>query len=155
MDFSPELQAACARAAAHCSRVETCSGDMRTRLREWGVSEEESASVLDYLEQNRFIDDERYARAYAKDKFRFNGWGRQKILAMLRAKHIDPEILEGAFVEIETEAYRDKLRALLTAKAPKIKARDRYDLRRKLTGFAMARGFESGTIHALLEEMEL
>lgn len=143
------------KAAFICSQSEKCSADIREKLRQWNVSGEDSLVVVERLVAEKFIDDERFARAYVKDKFRFNRWGRQKIEFMLRAKHISGEIIEAAFEEIDEENYSDELRRILTEKAKSVKGKDQYDKRNKLMRFAMGRGFESNQIYTVLKELGL
>lgn len=153
MEFTPEQNIAYDKAALLCSKSEKCTSEILEKLKLWGLSKEESEPVIDQLVQEKYLDDERFARAYVKDKFRFNRWGKQKIAHMLRAKNISPEILELAFEEIEEEGYSDELRKLLTDKEKSIKAKDKYDKRNKLMRFALGRGFESGKIYAVLKEL--
>jgi len=141
------------KAAFLCSRSEKCTSEIQEKLKLWGLSSEDSEPVIEKLVAEKYLDDERFARAYVKDKFRFNHWGKQKIAHMLRAKNISAEILELAFEEIEDEGYSDELRKLLTDKEKSIKAKDKFDKRNKLMRFAMGRGFESGQIYAVLKEM--
>jgi regulatory protein len=117
------------------------------------LEEDDSIAIIDLLKAEKYIDDERFARAYVKDKFRFNHWGKQKIAHMLRAKSISPEIQELAFEEIEDEGYADELLKLLTDKEKSIKAKDKFDKRNKLMRFAMGRGFETSKIYSVLKEM--
>lgn len=153
MELTPEQQSAYLKAAAICSRSETCTYNIQEKLKLWGLNEADSILVIGHLKDEKYIDDERFARAYVKDKFRFNHWGRQKIEFMLRARKISQEILELAFEEIEEEGYADELQKLLQEKAKTIKAKDQYDKRNKLMRFAMGRGFESGKIYAALKEL--
>ncbi len=153
MEFTPEQQSAFLKASAICSRSETCTSDIHEKLKKWGIDEDDSLAVINQLKEENYIDDERFARAYIKDKFRFNQWGRQKIAYMLHSKKISKEIQEAAFEEIEDDSYSDKLLKLLTDKEKTIKAKDQYDKRNKLMRFAMGRGFESGKIYAVLKEM--
>jgi regulatory protein len=155
MAFSPEQQLAYTKAAAMCSKSETCSFDIHEKLKAWGLDEDNLLAVLSQLKEEKFIDDERFARAYVKDKFRFNHWGKQKIEFMLRSKRINPEILALAFDEIEDEGYADELLKLISDKLRTIKAKDKYDLRNKLMRFAMGKGFESGKIYAAFKELEI
>jgi regulatory protein len=154
MEFSHDQKIAFDKVAVFCSRSEKCSSEVFDKLKLWGLSPEESKPIVQKLIAERYIDNERFARAYVKDKFRFNRWGRQKIEFMLRAKHISPEILELAFEEIEEEAYFEKLKSLLSEKLKTTKGKDKYDLRNKLMRFAMSRGFESGLIYKVLKELE-
>lgn len=153
MELNREQQTAFDKAALLCSRSEKCTSEIQEKLKLWGFSSEEAKPVIEKLIAEKYIDDERFACAYVKDKFRFNHWGKQKIEYMLRAKHISSEIMELAFEEIDVENYSDELRRLLTDKLKSTKGKDKYDLRNKLMRFAMGRGFESGQIYSVLKEM--
>ena len=153
MEFTPEQNVAYNKASLLCSKSEKCASEIQEKLKLWGLSGSESEPVLQKLIEEKYIDDERFARAYVKDKFRFNHWGKQKIEYMLRAKHISAEILEVAFEEIAEENYSGELRKLLTDKEKSIKAKDKFDKRNKLMRFALGRGFESGEIYKVLKEI--
>lgn len=153
MDLTRDQTIAYDKAALLCSRSEKCSSEIVDKLKLWGLSADESESVIKKLISEKYLDNERFARAYAKDKFRFNRWGRQKIEYMLRAKHINQEIVKIALEEITDEGYADELLRLIADKEKTIKAKDRYDKRNKLMRFAMGRGFESGKIYAVLKEL--
>lgn len=153
MEFTREQNIVFDKAALLCSRAEKCTSEIQEKLKLWGLSSEESEPVIEQLVAEKYFDDERFARAYVKDKFRFNHWGKQKIAHMLRAKNISTEILELAFEEIEEEGYSDELRKLLADKEKSIKAKDKYDKRNKLMRFALGRGFESNKIYAVLKEL--
>lgn len=153
MEFTHDQNSAFDKASLLCSRSEKCTSEILEKLRRWGLSAEESEAVVEKLIEEKYLNDERFARAYVKDKFRFNHWGKQKIAHMLRAKNISPEILELAFEEIEDEGYVDELRKLLIDKEKSIKAKDKYDKRNKLMRFALGRGFESGEVYVIFKEL--
>ena len=155
MKLSQEQKIAFSKAAFFCSQAEKCTSEIQEKLKLWGLNEDDSQAVIDELKSEKYIDDERFARAYVKDKFRFNHWGKQKIEFMLRAKKINQEILELAFEEIEDESYLDEIKRLLAEKAKSIKAKDQYDKRNKLMRFALGRGFESGKVYTALKELGL
>jgi regulatory protein len=153
MELTRDQTIAYDKAALLCSRSEKCTSEIEEKLKLWGLSADESESVIKKLISEKYLDNERFARAYAKDKFRFNRWGRQKIEYMLRAKHINQEIVKIALEEITDEGYTDELLRLIADKEKTIKAKDQYDKRNKLMRFAMGRGFESGKIYAALKEL--
>ena len=153
MELTHDQTIAYNKAAFLCSRSEHCASEIQEKLKTWGLSSEDSEPIIEKLVAEKYLDDERFARAYAKDKFRFNHWGKQKIAYMLRSKNISSEIMELAFEEIEDEGYSDELRKILTDKEKSVKAKDKYDKRNKLMRFAMGRGFESGQIYAVLKEL--
>lgn len=153
MELTQTQSAAFDKAAFLCSRGEKCSFEVSEKLKLWGLSGEESELVIRKLVAEKYIDDERFARAYVKDKFRFNRWGKQKIAFMLHAKHVAAEIIEQAFEEIEGESYDEKLRQLLAEKMKTTKGKDPFDRKNKLVRFAMGRGFESAIIFRILKEL--
>jgi len=153
MELTRDQTTAYNKAAFLCSKSEHCTFEIMEKLKLWGLSPEDADPVIKKLVDEKYIDDERFARAYVKDKFRFNHWGKQKIAFMLRSKNISSEIVELAFEEIEDENYSNELRKLLTGKEKSVKAKDPFDKRNKLMRFAMGRGFESGEIYNALKEL--
>ena len=93
------------RAAALCSSSEHCIADIREKLSRWGIGEPDARTIVERLVQERFIDEERYAIAFAKDKFRFSGWGRIKIRYALQQKRIGNSDIVNALSLIDEEAY--------------------------------------------------
>ena len=155
MELTTDQSIAYQKAALLCSKSEYCTSEIREKLKVWGVNKEDAEPVIEKLIQEKYIDDERFARAYVKDKFRFNRWGKQKIAYMLRTKNISAEILELAFEEIQEEKYSDELLKLLADKEKSIKAKDKYDKRNKLMRFALGRGFESNEIYTAFKELNI
>jgi len=153
MEFTPEQQSAYLKATTICSRGETCTFDILTKLKAWELHDEDALAVIDLLKKEKYLDDERFARAYVKDKFRFNHWGRTKIAYMLHSKNISREIQEAAFEEIDEDTYLDQLKKLISEKEKTIRSKDKMDKRNKLMRFAMGRGFESGKIFAAFKEL--
>lgn len=67
------------RLSALCSQAEHCSYEMTEKMRRWGMADTAVARVMEYLMEHKFVDDERYARAFVKDKIKYNKWGRRKV----------------------------------------------------------------------------
>lgn len=126
---------------------------MEERLRQWEVAESEINIILHELVQQKFIDEKRFAHFYARDKFRFNRWGKIKIAFMLKAKKIPQDIIDSALSEIDPEQYLDTIKKLLTEKARKTKFVNEFDKKGKLTRFARGRGFEFELINKVLESI--
>ncbi len=72
------------KAEAYCSMAEHCRAEVMEKLYQWGVSSEWMEGILNHLEQEGYIDQVRYAKAFVRDKYRFNQWGRIKIAQSLR-----------------------------------------------------------------------
>lgn len=127
--------------AALCAQAEHCQWEMVEKMRKWEIPEEAQARIMERLVNERYVDDERFARAFAKDKVRYNKWGRRKVEQALWQKHIDEDIRKNVLNEIDDEEYLSVLRPLLKQKRKSIKAQNDYELNQKLMRFALGRGF--------------
>ena len=137
--------------ATVCAQAEHCEKEMRDKLKRWGIDESAQNQIIQQLINERYIDDERYARAFIKDKIRYNKWGRRKVQQGLWLKHIDPEIQQRVLDEIDDSEYLDVLRPLLKQKRKTIKAQNDYELNQKLVRFALGRGFTFDIIRQCLD----
>ena len=136
---------------ALCARSEHCQHDMLEKMRQWGVSAEEQAEVMQRLVNERYVDDARFARAFVLDKVRYNKWGRRKVEQALWVKHIDKAIANEALDDISDEEYLSVLRPLLKQKRRSTKAENEYELNRKLVRFAISRGFTMDIIKQCID----
>jgi len=141
------------KAAALCSKSEKCSGDIRKKLLDWGLSPEDANKAVAWLQDEKFLDDERFAGFFARDKFRFNGWGRIKIRYTLRQKDVAGPIIDKAVAAIDENDYRRFLKELIQAKAGKIKAESTYEKKGKLVRYAQGRGFEPELIFNAVDDV--
>lgn len=146
-----DLKKIVAKAANYCSKSEHCIAEVEEKLRQWGASKADFDTIIDYLVSEKFIDHSRYARSFVRDKFQFNGWGKQKIRLMLREKRVESEIITHALEEIDDELYLSKLQLLLQQKAATLSNENSYSRNGKLYRFALSRGFESALISGLLK----
>jgi len=137
--------------AALCAQAEHCQQEMRDKMRRWELDETAQNRIVARLVKERYIDDERYARAFVKDKIRYNKWGRRKVQQALWLKHIDSEIQQRVLDEIDEKEYLDVLRPLLKQKRKSIRAASDYELRQKLVRFALGRGFGFDIIRQCLD----
>jgi len=133
---------------AMCAKVEHCEYEMQEKMRRWGLPGEAQARIMARLTADRFVDDERYAEAFVRDKLRFNKWGRRKIDQALWAKHIGEDIRQRALDAIADREYIEILRSLLKQKSRSVRANSDYEARMKLIQFALSRGFD----HDIIEQ---
>ena len=142
---------------ALCAQAEHCQWEMTEKMRRWGLDDEAQARVMQRLVQERYVDDARYARAFVKDKVRYNKWGRRKVEQALWQKHIDEDISQQVLDEVDDEEYLDVLRPLLAQKRKTTRAANDYELNQKLVRFALGRGFTYDIIRQCLntEDIEL
>ena len=139
------------RLAALCARREYCQHDMLEKMRQWGLSEEDQAKVMQQLTEGRYVDDERFTRAYVNDKVRYGKWGRRKIEQALWMKRIDDDIQHRVLDEVDDEEYLDVLRPLVKQKLRTTRADNDYELRMKVMKSALSRGFTMDLIRQCLD----
>lgn len=134
-------QEAYLRLAALCAQAEHCEYEMQEKMRRWEIADDAQARVMQRLITERYVDDERFARAFANDKVKYNKWGRRKVEQAMWLKHIAENIRQRVLDSIDDEEYIAILRPLLQQKRRSVKAHNDYELRQKLIKFAIGRGF--------------
>lgn len=133
-----------------CVRSEHCTAELMAKLRTWKITPEDTEAIIYSLQRRRFVDDGRFARAFVRDKYRFNRWGRIKIRMELRAKHIPADIIDAAMDEIDEEIYIAGLKALINSKMRVARGDDAFKIRQKIFRAAVSRGFESALVAKML-----
>ena len=135
------------KAAIICSKAEKCSPDIRKKIVSWGLEKYDAEAVVDKLKEEKYIDDGRYCKAYFREKFRINKWGKIKIAYYLKQKGISDKYIEIGKEEIDQDKYVEALLKIMKDKAKSIKSNNRFDKMGKIIRFAQTRGFEAELIH--------
>ena len=136
--------------AALCAQAEHCQQEMRDKMKRWDIDAATQDRIVARLIKERYVDDERYARAFVKDKIRYNKWGRRKVQQGLWLKHIDDDIQERVLGEVDDSEYLAVLRPQLKQKVRSIRAENDYERTQKLVRFALGRGFTFDIIRQCL-----
>lgn len=139
-------QAARVRAEELCARAEHSSGEILEKLRKWGIGPSDATAIVAALKKSRYIDDERFACAYARDKMEYSHWGKRKIAIGLYQKRISRELIDIALDSLDPERYEEALHAVVAAKRRSLPEPDTYDGRTKIFRHAASRGFEPDLI---------
>ena len=92
-----------------CSYQERCIRDTEEKLKDWAVQKKLIPSIIDQLQKEGYINEERYAKEFAGGKFRINKWGRQKIEFELRLKRIPEDMIQKGIEEIDEDEYQKVL----------------------------------------------
>ena len=139
------------RLEALCASSEQCSHDMDEKLRRWKLPEDARARIIAHLVEEGYVDDDRYCRAFVKDKIRYNKWGRRKVEQALFLKRIPSEVSRPVLDAVDDEEYLRVLRPLLASKRRSLRADDDYEARAKLVRFALGRGFSYDLIRQCMK----
>lgn len=136
------IKEAFTRAASYCSRAEHCRSEVYSKLQSWGIKDDAIETIIDRLENESYLDDLRFAKAFAHDRSKFSGWGKTKIAWQLKARMIDQSAIKEALDEIDRDEYIAKMNDALQAKARSLKEQDTIKRNAKLLRFGINRGFE-------------
>jgi regulatory protein len=140
------------RLQAQCSKREYCSYDiLRKGLAAFDGDREQASRLLESLIQDRFVDDLRYATAFAREKSRLTGWGPAKIKYMLVGKGIPKSVVEEALREIDPDEAQRKMRYVLEAKYRTLAGDPQEKF--KLLKFGLTRGYEYDAIAPVVDDI--
>lgn len=147
-----DIQKLTDRLRRQCSRREYCMSDILKKAMTALEGDREAASkVLEILVSEKYVDDLRYATAYAREKAMISGWGETKIRYMLSAKRIDRSLVDQALTEIDASKADSRLQKLLENKAKTLKADPQ--IRLKLLRFALGRGYQYDDVVRVLQDI--
>lgn len=141
------------RLQRYCAYQERCHQEVRKKLAGWGLYGAYADEVTAALVTEGFLNEERFARAYARGKFRMKGRGRRRIEYELKQRDISAYCIRKAMEEIDPDDYRSSLENQLRRKSTQLKARDHWDKKQKLRAFAYRQGFETELINEVVEKV--
>jgi regulatory protein len=146
---------ALAKAEHYCAYQERSQQEVRDKLYEWGVMGRVVETTISHLITGNFLNEERFARAYARGKFNQKHWGKIKIKQGLKIKQVPDVLIKKALLGIDLDDYMAALTVLLHKKAALLKEKDQFKRRYKLQQYGLSRGYESDTIAEVLKASDL
>lgn len=149
-----ELSEIMAKAENYCAYQERSIHEVRLKLKQWELPTQEIEEAIEYLIHENFLNEERFAEAYAQGKFRINGWGRNKIKQALKLKRVAPELILQGLAKIDEEEYLQKLQQLIEKKSKLLTEEDSRKRRHRLIQYTLTKGFEQELIFDILSHPE-
>lgn len=146
-------KSALSKAAAICSGSEKCVADVKKKLEQWQVDPSIANRVIETLISEKFIDHTRYTTFFVRDKFRFNKWGKRKIVFELSRKAIDRDIIEEAINTIADEEYLEVVEEILKVKKRQIRQKDIWQTKAALMRYGLSKGFESDVVNRAIAKL--
>ncbi|NUO00752.1 MAG: RecX family transcriptional regulator [Saprospiraceae bacterium] len=134
-----------------CAYQDRCHSEVRSKLLELGVYGDDLGEIMVLLIEEDFLNEERFARSYARGKFRIKQWGRVRIRQELKRRQLSEYCIKAAFSEIDETEYWDTLCKLLAKQQNLLKGGDERTRRDKLFRHALQKGYEAELILEALE----
>lgn len=141
------------KAAAFCAYQERSTKEVKQRLSELEITDDEIEPILHELITQNYLNEERFARAFARGKFRVKRWGRMKIRQEMKLRGLSNDLIQKGLTEIDGDEYETVLQDLLIKKARTLKG-EPTTTKQKLVRFALSRGFESDIVWELLKAID-
>ncbi len=147
------LEEARGKLETYCSYQERCVWELRRKLFEKGIQGPAVETILAELEASGFVDEERFARSYARGKFRIKRWGKGRISQELKLRQISSALIQLGLSEIDGEEYFATLEREAEKKWEKTKEKDTYKKKYLVTHYLMSKGFEQDLIQEALSAL--
>ncbi|UKN03822.1 RecX family transcriptional regulator [Paracrocinitomix mangrovi] len=154
MDRSPKysLLEAKQKIEAFCAYQERCDYEVRQKLHSWFMHPEDVDVLISDLISNNFMNEERFAEAYASGKFRMKKWGKNKIKQQLKLKQISDYSINKGLNEIDDKEYLDTIEQLVSSKLKSVKGKTDWEKQMKVKQYLFGRGFEVELVERFLKE---
>lgn len=150
--MSENLQNLLDKARRFCDYQERCKEEVKVKLNSLDADKSDIQKIIRKLEEENLLNEERFARAFAKGKLRSNKWGKYKIKLALQIKKLKPELIQKGLNEIDDDEYVKILTQLIDYKQTK---EPNEKLRKaKSAQYAIQKGFESGLVWEVLRRSD-
>jgi regulatory protein len=143
-------QEALHRLKIDCDKRERTHWDVREKLIKWGVSTKDREDVIATLISENFLNEERYASAFANDKSRFYGWGPKKISSMLKLKGISERNISVALNQLDSASTQTLMREIFEKQSKKWSKLPPYQFRMKMARHLIGKGYDPAEVWSLL-----
>ncbi len=135
----------------YCAYQDRCHSEVRHKLISLGIYGDDLEEIIFDLIQENFLNEERFARSYARGKFRIKQWGRNKIIRELNARQVSEYCIRMALEEIDEEEYLQTLKKLAQKKWKEYRGMKNFERKGRLARYLSSRGFENELIWAELK----
>lgn len=151
----PETNLILQKIRYYCSYQERCISEVEQKLKAFSVQSEKIPGIINQLQKEGYLDEQRYAKIFAGGKFRVNKWGRNKIEFEMSIRGIPVLIIQEGMTEIDEENYLQTLKELMKHKFNEIKTKKKVNIREKIINFAYGKGYEMEHILVFIKEMKI
>lgn len=150
----PGFESLLEKARRFCLYRERSRFEVEKKIKSWGIPYSLTSKIMNALEEEQFINDERFARIYAKSKFNTNKWGKIKIGTFLKSMQIPHNQIKEALWEIPEEEYLKTLEKLASKKEAELrKKHEGFDKKMRIINYLLQKGFESALVYKIADQI--
>lgn len=138
----------------YCSYQDRCHKEVEQKLRNLTLIPELKEKVIIHLIENKYIDEERFAKSFARGKHNYKGWGKIRIIQELKFREISKRNIDLAMLELPNEIYLENFHALAEKNWNSIKERKGQKKNKKFVDFLLRKGYETNLIFEKLKDLD-
>ncbi|MCA0131433.1 regulatory protein RecX [Winogradskyella alexanderae] len=135
-----------------CAYQERCHKEVRAKLKEMKMIPQAIDTIMVHLIEQNYLNEERFARAFVRGKFRIKKWGKNRLKQELNRREISVYSIKKAFEEIDDEDYYKTLDQLALKRIAQVKESNTYKKRKKVADYLLYRGWESHLVYDKLQK---
>lgn len=137
----------------YCAYQERCHQEVRQKLQSMGMIPIAIDTIINRLIKDNFLNETRFATAFARGKFRIKQWGKQRITRELKQRDISIYNIKAALQQLSDADYEKTLYALAEKRCAAIKESNKYKKKKKLADYLLYRGWESHLVYAVVSAL--
>lgn len=138
----------------YCAYQDRCHQEVQQKLRDFGLSDSEKDTLVVHLITHKFLDEERFARSFARGKHRIKQWGKIRIVNELKFRNIAAPNIICALTEISPDEYQDTFTTLSERLWESIRESNSAKKRKKFCDYLLRKGWESNLVYEKMKELE-
>ena len=138
----------------YCSYQERCHQEVQEKLYSYDLSEKERNQIIVHLIEHNFLNEERFARSFARGKHRIKHWGKIRIVNELKQRQISAPNIKCALTEIPEEEYQDTFDKLAEKHWETIRETNALKKKKKFCDYLLRKGWESNLVYGKMKELE-
>ena len=137
----------------YCAYQERCHKEVKDKLLQMRMIPDAIDNIIVHLITNNYLNEERFAKAFARGKFKIKKWGKNRIVRELKYRQISKYSIDIALKEIDLEEYHSTLHKLTLKRIAQVKESNIYKKKKKVIDYLLYRGWESHLIYEKLNEL--
>lgn len=138
----------------YCNYQERCHKEVRNKLYELGATSHEVQQLITEVIEAGLLNEERYAKAYARGRFRIKHWGRQKIVQQLKLNQVSAYCIKAGLGEIDPDEYYKTLNHLAERKISELRTEKNLFVKKQKTyRYLLQKGFEADLINTIIQDI--
>lgn len=136
-----------------CTYQERCHQEVLKKLNDLKMIPEAQEKIILHLLQHNYLNEERFAKSFARGKFSIKNWGKYRIIKALKFKEISAYNIKVALEEIDDKDYFDTLYKIAERKSLLIKESNAFKKRNKLSNYLISKGFEVDLVYKVVKDI--